>query len=82
MGVTRTELEEFRTWALGRLEAGAPPTSLESLAAEWRAAGESGRGSGGGSVGAILRRSGVIGAVRSGVGDLSTNRAHMAGFGE
>jgi hypothetical protein len=34
------------------------------------------------SVGAIARRLGVSGCMGSGLGDLSTNPAHMEGFGE
>ena len=79
MGVTRKELEAFTAWAARRIEAD-PAPSLGALAAEWQSEGASDSPVPV-TLADRLRAAGVLGAVNSGIGDLSTNPKHMEGFG-
>ena len=79
MGLSHEELQRFTRWAAERIDAGREET-LENLASRWREAATPSPE--GGSLLDRLRADGLVGAVNSGIGDLSTNPAHMEGFGE
>lgn len=73
--------EAFLAFAHAQVEASGTECTPEELLARWHAALQNGTSSDTDSALEVLQQAGLLGCIESGVGDLSTNEAHMEGFG-
>ena len=75
-----SETEAFLAFARDQVLARGEECTPEELLARWRARQRTGEGADETSALDTLKQAGLIGCIDTGVGDLSTNKAHMEGF--
>jgi len=74
------DISDFLAFANAHVQSGDVEISPEALLAQWRAT-QRNQKYGQRSALEVLDEAGFIGCIETGVGDLSTNKAHMEGFG-
>ena len=80
MAITKEDLESFNRYVEEKMNNGGAELSLEECVLRWRQETARRTNTEGRSAFDVLSAAGFLGCVATGVGDVSTNPAHMEGF--